>query len=125
MAEEVYYHLATTWQAGHVPDWWQWRILTLIPKVPGSDAPRDLRPISLLEPMRKVCVMHIASTENPGLLRAHTQHGGRPFRSTESATAQLQNLIDQAAEGHQPLLVALWDIMHAFEPISKNVLRAS
>jgi hypothetical protein len=104
-------------------------MLTLIPKVAESDALKDLRPISLLEPMRKVwCTLllrKIYGTWERFDVLAHTRHGGRSFRSTESAIAQLQNLIDHATDRKRPLLVALWDIVHAFDSISKNVLRSA
>ena len=104
-------------------------MLTLIPKVAGSEALKDLRPISLLETLRKLwstlILRRIQRIWEQTNVLATSQHGGRPFRSTEGAITQLHNAIDSSLTLRRPLLVALWDIVHAFDSISKNILMAA
>ncbi len=42
------------WQHHHVPEWWQDRLMTLLPKEPGNHDLNKIRPISLFEVMRKM-----------------------------------------------------------------------
>jgi hypothetical protein len=50
----TYNILRNLWKDKHIPACAKWRWLALIQKVPGSEKLTDMRPISLLEIMRKL-----------------------------------------------------------------------
>ena len=58
--------LANLWRSGHAPPWWRYKWVVPIPKKVANPTPADLRPIVLLETLRKAwtglitgSVMHI------------------------------------------------------------------
>ena len=126
---DIYGVLAKLWDNKTIPDWWQWRILAVLPKVAGSQSLDHLRPLMLAECLRKVwTVIPLRKIqrawEDTGML-AEEQHGFRPGRSTESAIMQILNLVSSAHESGCPLFSTFWDITRAFDSVSKNVLKAS
>ena len=111
------------------PEWWSYRLMSPIQKVQGSTSLDSLRPIMLLEVIRKVwtTLLHrkIAHAwETFGLL-ATGQAGGRPRRGTESPIMQLIAYLDHRRQSQQATFITFWDITKAFDSPSKNVLRAS
>ncbi len=53
-AKLVYELSSIMWQHHHVPQWWQDRLMTLLPKEPGVHDLNKIRPISLFEVIRKM-----------------------------------------------------------------------
>lgn len=41
MAEMVFNLSSVMWQHHHVPEWWQDRLMTLLPKEPGTHDPQN------------------------------------------------------------------------------------
>ena len=111
------------------PDWWSFRLMSPIQKIQGSTSLDSLRPIMLLEVVRKVwtTLLHrkIAHAwENFNLLAAG-QAGGRPRHGTEAPIMQLIAYIDHRRQTVEATFITFWDISKAFDSPSKNVLKAS
>jgi hypothetical protein len=87
--KDIYLNMLTLWQSNLIPEWWQWRLLSAIPKVPEANTLNNIRPIMLAESLRKIWTLLILRRiqyhwERSGLL-ADEQHGFRPGRGTDSA----------------------------------------
>ena len=128
LLREVHDHLQ---QFGHsgAPEWWSFRLLSPIQKVPGSNSLDTLRPIMLLEVLRKVwtTLLHrkVAHAWEQFNLLAQGQAGGRPSHSTEGPITQLIAYLDHRRQSQSATFVTFWDIARAFDSPSKNILRAS
>ena len=97
-------------------------------QVEAPQVPIDkLRPICLLETMRKVWTAIIMSKISKTLQRHNvlqsTQAGFRPGCSTETSLLQLINIIEQAKQYHSPLYYVSYDISKAFDRPPKNILK--
>jgi hypothetical protein len=128
IVEEV--HALLTKLAPHSsPHWWSYRMVSPLQKVAGSNSLESLRPIMLLEVMRKVwtTLLHrkIANVWERYNLLAEGQSGGRPGRSTESSIIQLIAYLDQNRRANQASFVTFWDMTKAFDSPSKNMLRTA
>ena len=76
--QTVYDLLCKLWDERMVPDWWRYRSLVLMPKKPEAPSLQELRPIVLLEVMRKCWTSLIVgaimeTVERNGVL-ADSQH---------------------------------------------------
>ena len=97
--------------------------------IPKSDGPLDLnklRPIMLLEPLRKVwtsCFIRPIrkAWETHSALRPQ-QYGFRPGRSCESPIIQLLNNLEHSAEFSRDLFMSTWDIRRAFDSVSRPTI---
>ena len=111
------------------PHWWSYRLVSPLQKVVGSNSLDSLRPIMLLEVMRKVwtTLLHrkIANIWERYNLLAEGQSGGRPGRSTESPIIQLIAYLDQNRRNQRATFVTFWDMTKAFDSPSKNMLRSA
>ncbi len=52
--DKVYELLIKLWNDKHIPEHHKWRFFCLLPKVPGSEKLEDMRPISLMDVVRKL-----------------------------------------------------------------------
>ena len=115
---DIYDILSRLWTTKHVPDWWQWRILAAMPKIPGSNDLDHLRPLMLAECLRKVWTViplrKIQAAWEKHNILASEQHGFRPGRGTESAILQVLNMLTAAHDSGSPLFSTFWDITRAF-----------
>jgi len=127
--QTVYELLVRLWDTKSHPDHWQQKWAVFIPKVAGSKSLNDLRPIMLLETLRKqwfkLIVADITYVWEKFNMMSDAQHGSRRGRSTDAAILQLQNLIEDSNTNQVPLYIAMWDITKAFDSVSKNVLKMS
>jgi len=128
----IYDLLCVLWLRRKIPRHWKHRLLTPLPKVPGSELLTDLRPITLYECLRKIWTRLVvapiqAAWERHNIL-SDSQYGFRPGRSTTSAILHLLNHIEDAvytpAADHR-LYIVLWDISKAFDSVHKSYLRAA
>jgi len=121
---KAYEALLLIWQDRTVPAYWKWRWLIPIPKCPDPGL-ADLRPIMLLEVLRKawtsIIVREIMEViEAEGVLSG-SQHAFRGHRGTDSASLSLRNALEQARFLSQDIYLASWDIKRAFDSVSKSL----
>ncbi len=80
-AELVFELSQIMWRHHHIPQWWQDRLMTLLPKEPGQHDLSKIRPISLFEVIRKMWAGMVTTRiqriwHSHGLLHPN-QHGFR------------------------------------------------
>ena len=126
--EHIFELLSAIWEERHIPESWKHKWVVLIPKVKAPQVPIDkLRPICLLETMRKVWTAIIKSKILKTLQRHNvlqsTQAGFRPGYSTETSLLQFINILEQAEQYHSPLYYVSFDISKAFDRPPKNILK--
>jgi hypothetical protein len=128
MVGAYYEKLVEVWKTLQYPETWKWRWMVLLPKKvdPTID---DLRPISLVEVVRKVWNCLILKRIGRALERykvlSDKQHAYRPGRGTSSASVQLINALEVAQELSTEVFVASWDTRRAFDSPAKEVLLQS
>ena len=91
--------------------------------------PKDLRPLMLLETLRKVwCGFAVTKVwkflEGHHLLES-TQFAYRKKHEAGIAQLQLTNAIEEAAESGSSIYVSSFDLVHAFDSISHNIIKLS
>jgi len=126
IVEVVYRGIKARWEKGQVPDEWRWKWLAPIPKAadPHLD---DLRPLGLLEPLRKVWMSIFVRRiwkfwTTMGVVN-EAQHGSVPGRCTATAVAQLIDGLETAKELKSTVYVSSWDIRRAFDSVSKPLMQ--
>ena len=92
--------MVAMWGTNHVPEWWKFRWLAPIPKDPLAPSVDKLRPIMLLEVIRKCWtgtnmkrIMNVI--EKQGVL-SESQHAFRRGRGIYTANLQLKNAFETA-----------------------------
>ena len=114
------------WQYHHVPQWWQDRLMTLLPKEPGIHDLGKIRPISLFEVIRKMWAGMVTTRiqriwHKHGLLHSH-QHGFRTQHGTHTAILEVLNHLEHVGSSH-PTHLTFWDIRRAFDSVPKWLQR--
>ena len=125
--DTAYDLLCNLWRSGHIPDWWRHKWLVPIPKKVANPTPADLRPIVLLEVLRKTWTSLLTGTimdvlQKSGCL-CPSQHAFQRRKGTDSASLQLINMLEEAHASGQPLYGSSWDIRKAFDTLSKPIIR--
>jgi len=129
MVAEAYECLATIRQDRHIPAAWKWKRKWLVP-IPDDASKRiqDIRPITLMEVLRKLWTGLIVDEGTSALQRysalSLSQYVYLPHHGTDTANLQLLNTLELAWEERKPLYGCSWDMSKAFESVSKplNVL---
>ena len=107
------------WQYRHVPKTWQAREMALIPKKPNSITLAELRPLMLLEVLRKLwlslILKPIATFINQQQLICPYQVGGIPNSGTEDAILQVINALEDSTERAENLEILAFDKAKAFD----------
>ena len=117
--------LNALWADKKVPTSWLWKWLVPLPKCPNPKL-SDLRPLVLIEALRKVWVgiftyrINIFLTKNSVL--CSNQHGFIWGRSVESASLILMNALETACEWRTNLFISSWDIKRAFDSVPYRML---
>ena len=104
----AYKCLVTLWDQPETPAWLQWGWLCPKPKDPEAEVSLDgLRPLILLEVIRKLCAGFIIARITRAWERHHVlaeaQHGFRPGRGTDTALLQFVNAREHAEEAVLPM----------------------
>ena len=126
LKRQVFDALSVLWAERTTPAGWKIRMMCLKPKTDDMyPAKEDLRPLALLESLRKLWerillnrMQRVWETHHPF---TENQHFG-PNRSTSDALLTLRNVIEEAHVMEQPLYVSSWDIKKAFDSVSKPLL---
>jgi hypothetical protein len=125
--KQVYDLLCSLWVERMVPMWWQYRWLIPIPKRPETPSLQELRPIVLLEVMRKCWTGLIVAAIMEAIERheelAEGQHGFRKNRGTHTANLQLKNAMETAWQHKKKIYGSSWDISKAFDSVSRPLIR--
>jgi hypothetical protein len=123
--KRVYDMLVSCWEEGVIPDYWKWRWLVPIPKKEDPEL-HELRPLMLLEALRKVWVSTISDKikwhwgSHPTMDSA--QHGFIKGRGTDSALLTTLNILETAKEWRSSLYMTSWDFKRAFDTVPKALL---
>ena len=85
----------------------------------------ELRPITLLEALRKVFfslyTQKIMSCWEKNNALAPSQHGGRVAHGTDTASLQVINILEQTMTSNSPCCITSYDKRRAFDSLSKVV----
>ena len=126
VVSEAYNSLALLWEQRRIPDEWTRRWIVPIPKKSDPDV-TDLRPLMLLEAMRKAWCSIISNRIQTFWAQHHSlqrnQFGSVRGKGTEGAIAAFLNAAETAKETCSPILMTSWDIKRAFDSVSKPVIR--
>ena len=125
----VHAMLSKMWKDKSIPPWWGDKLLCGIPKKPGESSLSNVRPIGLLEILRKLWTSIIVTRiqlvwEKHGILHP-SQSGYRWRRGTSTAIIQVVNAMEDARHSpeHTPLYCTFWDYKAAFDSIPRNLMR--
>ena len=125
LADLVYDLIVKIRSNGCHPSGWQHKWLAILPKVRGEVSLCDVRPLTLLECVRKVWTsVRVKKAwwlmEKHGML--HTaQHGYRRHRSTSSITVQLINVFEEAEESATIIAASSFDYKKAFDSLARMI----
>ena len=124
--KEAHKALVAQWQEYHIPEWWRWKWLAPLPKTTDTlPALKDLRPLVLLEALRKVwtkiILARITSVWHTHNVIHESQHGSIYRRGTASASLQHINAVEEALELGSELQRSSWDFQRAFDTLSRIV----
>jgi hypothetical protein len=125
--DKVYDLLIKLWTDKHIPEHHKWRFFCLLPKVPGSERLEDMRPISLMDVVRKIWlgffVSKISNFSEKHHLLDIAQNAYRHNKGTDSATLGLGNIFEVIREQETTGAFCSFDIKRAFDSVSKNLSR--
>ena len=123
----VYELLVEMWTDRYIPSWWRWRWLVPLPKKPTAPTIDGLRPIMLIEILRKLWAGLIMNKVHSTVLRhgaLHpSQHGFQPGHGTDTANIQLVNVMEEAKLKRLNLFGSSWDMKRAFDSVPKSIIR--
>lgn len=122
LLQVLYAALCEAWATRTTPELWKWRMVVYIPKEAGNKDIDMLRPIMLIEPLRKLWVHliihrvfqlwdvdeHISSM----------QWGYRHHRSTFVPATTVLNSFEHAKDNRERLFFSSWDFQKAFDSVS-------
>ena len=123
----VYGLLVEMWTDKYIPEWWRWRWLVPLPKQPTAPTLNGLRPIMLIEILRKIwaglVARSIQDTITKHAVLHPSQHGFQKGHGTDTANLQLVNVMEEAKLKKMNLYGSSWDMRRAFDSVSKAVIR--
>ena len=126
----AYTSLCQIWTSRETPPEWKWKWLVAIPK--SSDpypSVQDLRPISLVEALRKIWISLINHQINKAItdfsILHPSQHGSIPTRGTCTASLVHLNYLEETLHSHHFIHRSSWDMKRAFDSVSKVMMRIS
>ena len=102
----VYDIIVHMWADKEVPPSWKWKWLVPLPKKDNPTA-AEIRPIMLIEVLRKIWTGLIMKTIHSTLLKHKvlhpSQHGFQPGHGTETANVQVINMFEEAKANRRNL----------------------
>ena len=120
--------LARQWEDKYTCPSWKWRWLVPIPKKQNDlTMLNDLRPLMLIEVLRKIWTSLVVSKLQSVWRRRGTlnpaQHGCQSLMGTATASILHIDSIEAAHEANVHLHRSSWDKSRAFDSVSKNLMR--
>jgi hypothetical protein len=121
----IHQQLQALWTNKATPVWLKRKWLCAIPKEAGSTDINKIRPVMLIEVLRKLWTGAMIrkikmAWEKFDILEA-VQYGFRANRSCPQAILQLVNAMEASFEG-QDLFMSSWDIKRAFDSIPRPII---
>ncbi len=128
MVERAYDCLRDAWKNKVGLEGWGTRLLAPIPKKPDPEL-KDLRPLMLVEVMRKIWVGLVTNRisafwDKFGLVNP-SQHAYLRNRGTHTAIPQLINAMETAKEYNTDIFISSWDMSKAFDNLSREMILLS
>ena len=126
--QAAYDCLERQWKDKHYCPSWKWRWLVPIPKKFNDlTLLKDLRPLMLIETLRKLWT-HLIMDKIQQVWRSRgtqnkAQHGCQAGMGTSTATILHIDSVEAAEELRQELHRSSWDKSRAFDSVSKNLMR--
>jgi exonuclease III len=121
----VFEDLLDCWKRRAIPNYWKWRWLAPIPKKEEPDL-EDLRPIVLIEPLRKVWatifVRRIQSLWSAHGVLDSGQHAYLRGKGTDTALVEVLHALETTKEFKSSLYMSSWDMKRAFDSVPKELL---
>jgi hypothetical protein len=121
----IHTYLQELWVDKNTPEWLKRKWLCAIPKEVDSSDINKLRPIMLIEILRKLwtgaMIRKIRIAWEKNNILSDTQYGFRSGRSCPQAILQLINAMEAHTEG-QNLYMSSWDIKRAFDSIPRTII---
>ena len=123
----LYKAMVILWERKYLPQWMRDRMMALIPKKAGDPTLDNLRPIGLLEVLRKlwtgIIIRRIQAVWEANQSLHPSQHGYRWRNGTDHAIARAQNKIEAAKTAGTTMQAALWDIKAAFDSVPRPLMK--
>jgi hypothetical protein len=125
VVQHIHMQLQELWKDKDTPEWLKRKWLCAIPKEVDSSDLNKLRPIMLIEILRKLwtgaMIRKIRHAWEKYNVLSDTQYGFRSGRSCPQAILQLINAMEAHTEG-QNLYMSSWDIKRAFDSIPRTII---
>jgi hypothetical protein len=124
----AYSALSAQWYSHQIPAFFKLKWLVPLSKLkePGTPTLLQLRPIVLIEVLRKIwtniVIQRIKTVLEAENALNDSQFGFRHRRSTEQPVLQLTAALEQTAENGSHMVGSSWDIIHAFDSVAKPFL---
>jgi hypothetical protein len=126
--QAIYKALCDIWINKEHPTFFKYKWLVPLSKLkgPGSPTLSQLRPIMLIEALRKLWVsllikrIKFVLEEQQAL--SNNQFGFRQHRSTTEPLLQFTAILEQTAEVGGSLSGSTWDVVRAFDSVAKTLL---
>ena len=122
VVEHVYNLLISIHADGSSPQHWAWKWLAPIPKVTSNVTVKDLRPLSLIEVLRKLWNGIQVRKVWPLLAKHNLLHNAQNAylrnRGCKDASIQLINALEEAEQAATLIALSSWDFTRAFDSVS-------
>ena len=119
--------ITALWDLRHIPAFWKYKWLNLIPKVTSTTISDigNLRPLGLLEVTRKLYTAAVCNRlknyfHEHGIID-QSQNGFVRKKSTTSEILQIINVISESNAFSFPIDLMTWDISKAFDSVSRPI----
>ena len=125
LLEHLFDLCARMWEHRYIPPYWKVKYLHLLVKDLSKSGLNNLRPIGLIEVLRKIwsnLVIHrvrCAMYESKFLSTA--QYGFVSRKGTTDELIQLTNVLEEASESNTHIELTTWDISKAFDSVGRNI----
>ena len=113
------------WIEKHIPEYWKVKYMRLLVKDLAKSGLNNLRPIGLIEVLRKIwgnLIIHRirCALQDSGFF-AETQYGFLYRRGTTDELIQLTNILEEAGESFSHVEITTWDITKAFDSVERTI----
>ena len=113
------------WEEKYIPPYWQIKYLHLMVKDMSQSGLNNLRPIGLIEVLRKIWSSLVIHRIRLALMEcdflAPQQYGFVARKGTTDELIQLTNIVEEANEGCHPIDLTTWDITKAFDSVGRTL----
>ena len=125
LLEHLFEICARMWEQRYIPPYWRVKYLHLLVKDLSKSGLNNLRPIGLIEVLRKIwsnlvihrirCAMYESQFFSPA------QYGFISRKGTTDELIQLTNVLEEASESNKHIEMTTWDITKAFDSVGRNI----